>query len=139
MKFQDYLILLEYDRIVEDYSFVNYEMYCEALDLVMSDKLSEDYFLEHLSEGFWDQIKKIRLSRELVRVFSELKTSLIKISKEFKINTSTIIASFKQKDIFGLLKAFAFNLRLILRALNELSGFILRYWGFSSRFRTSRV
>jgi len=124
MNLQDYLILLEYDRIVEDYSFVDYEMYCEALDLVMSNKLSEEFFLEHLSEGLWDQIKKLRLSRELVRVFSELKTSLIKISKEFKINTSTIVASFKQRDIFGLLKAFAFNLRLIFRALNELSGFI---------------
>jgi len=121
---EDYLILLEYDRIIEDYSFVNYEMYCEALNLVMSNKLSEDFFLENLTEGFWDQIKKIRITRELVRVFSELKSSLEDISKEFKINTKTIIASFTQRDIFGVLKAFAFNLRLILRAFNELTGFI---------------
>ena len=124
MNLNDYIVLLEYDRIVEDYSFITYEMYCEALDLVMLNKLSENYFLEHLSEGFWDQVKKFRLSRELVRVFSELKTSLIKISKEFKINTLTIVASFKQRDIFGMLKAFAFNIRLIFRALNELSGLV---------------
>jgi len=121
---EDYLVLLEYDRIVEDYSFVTYEMYCEALELVMSNKLSEEFFLKNITEGFWDQIKKVRLSRELIRVFSELKSSLISISKEFKINTITIVTAFKQKDVFGVLKAFAFNIKLIFKALNELSGFV---------------
>jgi hypothetical protein len=121
---EDYLILLEYDRIIEDYSFVDYEMYCNALELVMSNKLSEEFFLENITEGFWDQVKRVRLSRELVRVFSELKSSLNSIAKEFKVNTKTIIASFTQRDIFGVLKAFAFNLRLILRAFNELTAFI---------------
>jgi hypothetical protein len=106
---------LEYIQSDYDYEFITYKIYCEALDLIVSNNLSESFF---------DDIKKSNLSRELVRVFSDLKNNMIQISKDFHIAFSDLITAFKQKDIFNILKAFKFNIKLVFASINEVSKLI---------------
>lgn len=110
MQIEEYL-----EYIQTDYDFITYEIYCNALDLVMSNQLTE---------GFFDNIKQMRLSRELLRVFNDLRTNLIKISKEFRIGSSDLVSAFKQKEVFEVLKAFKFNINLIVRAVGEFTKFL---------------
>jgi hypothetical protein len=102
---------LEYlEYIQTDYDFITYEIYCDALNLTMSNQLTE---------GFFDNIRQMRLSRELVRVFGDLKYNLGKIAKDFKLGLPDIVSAFKQRDMFNMLKAFKFNIGLIFKALGE--------------------
>ena len=105
MHTQEYLEYLQ-----TDYDFITFEIYCDALDLVMSNQLTE---------GFFDNIRQMRLSRELVKVFRDLKYNIGKISKDFKLGLSDIVFSFKQRDMYNMLKSFKFNMKLIFKALGE--------------------
>jgi len=98
---------------IEDTS---YETYCEVIDLVFNN--------DHINEGLFDDIRKMQLSRELVNVFKELKYELSKISKEFNINLSTMVIAFRQKEAYNVLRAFGFNIRLIVKAFFEFTDLI---------------
>jgi hypothetical protein len=103
------MIVTEYlDYVQSDYSCVTYEMYCDALDLVMNNQLTE---------GFFDGIRQMALPRELLRVFQELKFALSSIASEFRMGLPDLVSSFKQRDVFGVLRSFGFNIRLMFRAL----------------------
>jgi len=110
MSLQQYL-----DDIQFDYDCITYEIYCESLDLIMNDKLNENFF---------EYVKTLNLSREFVRVFNDLKFNLIKISKEFKIGIPELVNSFKHKDIYAILKSFKFNISLVFRALAEVTNLV---------------
>jgi hypothetical protein len=110
MQLQEYL-----DYIQPDYDFITYEIYCEMINVIMIDPLSE---------GVIDDIKKMNLSRELIRIFNDLKNNLITISKDFSVGIPELISSFKQKNIFNIFKAFKFNFSLMFRAIRELTKFI---------------
>lgn len=104
-----------------DFSLVSYKMYCEALDLSLSNTLTEDYFLNCLSEGILDDIKRMRLSKALVKVFRDLRSVLTSIGREFKLNLKDIVTAFKQREVFNMLRGFGFNIKLMIRCLNELT------------------
>lgn len=106
-------VYLEY--LQTDFDFITYEIYCEALDLVMSNQLTE---------GFFDRIKQMSLSRELVRLFGDLKYNLGKISKDFKIGIPELVSAFKQRDMYNMFKAFKFNIKLIFRSIGEVTKLI---------------
>ena len=95
---------------------ISYKTYCEVMDLVFNNN--------NINEGLFDNIRRMQLSRELVNVFRELKYELEKISKEFNINLSTMVSAFRQKDAYNVLRAFGFNIRLIVKALFEFSNLI---------------
>lgn len=101
-------VYLEY--IQTDYDFITYEIYCEALDLAMTNQLME---------GFFDKIKEMHLAKELVKLFKDLKYNLSRIAKDFKIGIPDLVRAFKQKDIYSMFKAFKFNIKLLFKAIGE--------------------
>jgi len=105
------------ETIIEQYSFVTFEIYCEALDRVFDDSLNESFF----EEGLFDFVRQGGFARDLVRVFRELRMGLEKIARDFKMNLGDLVQSFKQRDVFGILKSFGFNFRLMFRAIGEFS------------------
>jgi hypothetical protein len=107
------------DIIIEEYSFVTYDIYCEAIDRVFDDTLTENTFDRYLEEGIFDYLKKMRITGGLVRVFRDLRLGLEKIARDFKLGLPDIIEAIKNKDVFGVLKAFGFNIRLMFRAVLE--------------------
>lgn len=103
-------VYLEY--IQTDYDFITYEIYCEALDLEMTNQLTE---------GFFDRIKEMHLAKELVKLFKDLKYNLARIAKDFKIGIPDLVKAFKQKDIYSMFKAFKFNIKLAFKGMSEFS------------------
>jgi len=98
----------EYDNVS-----ITYEKYCETIDLLLLNN--------SLSEGLFDSIRQLNISRELVKVFRDLKSGLISISKDFKLNLKDIVIAFKQREVFNVLKGFGFNIKLMVRCLSEFS------------------
>lgn len=111
-------------KVQNEYNAVTYDVYCEALELAFIDYLTESYFTNNLNEAFFDDLRKMRLARELVVVFQQLKNDLIKIAREFNLNLKTLVEAFKQKDIYQILKAFGFNIKLAFKAIQSLSSFV---------------
>jgi len=117
---EDYLIKLQpFD--VYDYQHITYEDYCTAIDLTMSNELTEGFFYGCITEGFFDNIKRLSLSREYVRLFRDLKSNVQKIGDEFKLNLTDTVSAFKQKDVFKMLKGFGFNILLVWRSITALT------------------
>ena len=108
MKFKKYIK----DNIILDVSGVSYEVYCNAIDKVLIDKLDE---------GVFDSIKNLKITGSLIKVFKELKSSIVDISKQFDIGLSDIVIAFKQRDIFGLLRSVGFKIKLLFKSINALS------------------
>lgn len=107
------LIIENYlDSIQRDHNDITYELYCYLL----SDEA-------YLDENIINYIRNMRLTREWVAIFRHLKNELNKIAKEFRINYLDIVKSFQSRDVYSLLKAFKFNIKLILRGFNELTRF----------------
>lgn len=109
------------DTIIEQYYFVTFEIYCEALDRVFNDTLTENVFYSNLSEGLFDQLTKTSIARGLLNVFRNLRMGLEKISRDFRLNLADLIEAFKQREVFNMLKAFGFNIKLMYRAIMEFS------------------
>lgn len=107
------------DIVIEEYAFVTFDIYCEAIDKVFDDTLTENVFDKHLEEGVFDYLKKMRITGGLVRVFRDLRLGLEKIARDFKLGLPDIIEAIKNKDVFGVFKAFGFNIRLMFRAVTE--------------------
>lgn len=108
MKFKQYLK----DNEILDVSGVSYDIYCDALDKVLINKLDE---------GVFDSIKNLKITGSLIKVFKELKSSIVDLSKQFDIGLKDIVVAFKQRDVFGLLKAVGFKFKLLFKSLGALS------------------
>jgi len=115
---------LEQIQYLEEYQCITYDVYCEALDLMLEDKLTKNFFYGNITEGLFDNIRRMNLSQQLLRVFRDLKNNLIKISSEFRLNLTQIVTAFRQRSIFQMFKAFGFNIMLIFRAFGELAKFV---------------
>ena len=63
----------------------------------------------------------MRLSSDLVKIFRDLKNEMIKIGRDFKVGLSDLVSAFKQREMFNVLKAFKFNIKLMFRAMGEAS------------------
>jgi hypothetical protein len=107
------------DTIIEEYSFVTYEIYCEAIDGVFDDTLTESVFDKYIQEGVFDYLQKMKITSGLVRVFRDLRSGLEKVGRDFKIGIPDLVDAIKQRDVFMLFKAFGFNIRLMFRAVGE--------------------
>ena len=93
---------------------MTYDIYCEALELSFSNRLTENFF-DAL------KVRQKRLSGEWVQVFGNLKLGLAKIAQDYRLSSHELISAFKNKSIFSILKAFRFNLSLLFRAVGEAS------------------
>ncbi len=111
-------------QIQEYNSFITYDVYCNAISLAFENMLTEDYFFEYLEEGILDNIRKMRLSRELLKVFRDLKSGLEKIGRDFKLNLNDLFQSIKNREVYNVLRSFGFNFKLIYRSINELTKFL---------------
>jgi hypothetical protein len=100
------------EAVQKDCDDITYEIYCHLL----TDTT-------YLDEDIITYIRNLRLTREWINIFRHLKRELDKIAKDFKINYLDIVKSFQNKDVYNFLKAFRFNIRLILRGFTELSAF----------------
>jgi hypothetical protein len=108
--------MLNMETMIDQYSFVTYEIYCEALNRVFDDSLTESFFFQ---EGIVDYIRQSTLSRGLIQVFRDLRMGIEKIARDFSMNVGDLVEAFKQRDVFEILKAFGFNIALMFRAINE--------------------
>lgn len=115
MRFQNYIE----DNYLDDYSNFTYEMYCECLDLSMANRLNELYFV---NEGIFDKIKELKLASGIIKFFKEAKDIFAGIAGEFKLGLSDVVKAFKNRDVFGLIKAFGFNIKLMIKSINEFTG-----------------
>jgi len=124
------------DLKFEDTQLITYEVYCGAMDLSFSNQLTEAYFNENILKT----IKNMKLARGLVRVFSELRSNIQKIGRDFKMNANELISAFKNREIYDMLRAFGFNFRLVFRALgaftNALRGGLLEVFKELARTKT---
>lgn len=136
---QSYLRYLE-DVTFEDSQLVTYEIYCGAIDLVFEERLNESYFYSSLDESLLGNIRKLNISRGLIKVFNELKYNIQKVAKDFKMNLAQMIQAFKNREVFDMLKAFGFNFKLIFRAIgaftNALRGGLLEVFKEMARTKT---
>lgn len=98
--------------IESDVSEVSYELYCNVLDQSVYGPIDE---------GIFDTLKNMTLSKSLVKVFTDLKSSLTDISKDFGLGLKDIVSAFKNKDVFALLKSVGFNIKLLYKSVNALS------------------
>jgi len=132
----DYYLRSIEDLLFEDTQLVTYEIYCGAIDLVFDNKLTESYF----NENFAGTIKNMNLARGLIRVFNELRYNIQKIGKDFSMNLNDLINAFKERNIYDMLKAFGFNIKLVFRAIgaftNALRGGLLEVFKDMARTKT---
>lgn len=91
---------------------VTYDIYCNALDGVISGKLDE---------GLFDTIKGLNVTRSLIKVFKDLKSTLEGLAKQFKLGLNDIVIAFKQREIFNLLKAVGFNIKILFKSVMAFS------------------
>lgn len=106
MKLEEYLVHIQFDP-----KQITYEEYCAILDSV--------YGRCSLTE-----LSLIQIQRSLTILFKQLRSELRKISSQFKLSTQEIIAAFKSRDAFGVLKGFGFNVKLMFNAIKELTKFV---------------
>lgn len=107
MKFNQYLNSNSYELL--DVSNVTFETYCGAIDS------------DILNEGFFDSLKDLKLSGALVKVFKDLKSTMVDLSKQFGLGIKDIVIAFKNRDVFNLLKAVGFNIGILFKSINALS------------------
>jgi len=136
---QYYLRYLE-DVTFEEIQTVTYEMYCGALELSFNQTLTESYFHNHLHENNFGNIRKMNIARGLVRVFNELRYNIQKVGKDFMMNLNDLISTFKNRNVYDMLRAFGFNFKLLFRAIgaftNALKGGLLEVFKEMARTKT---
>lgn len=108
MDINEALIQIQNPINLED---ITYEQYCIVLDsLLVGNTLNE--------------MSLVQIQKALFILFKQLRAELRKIATQFKISTQEIIAAFKSRDGFGILKGFGFNIRLMFKAIQELTKFV---------------
>jgi hypothetical protein len=92
---------------------VTYEIYCDVLNTFIPDTLTE---------GFFDNIRHAKLSRELFKVFTDLRNNMENIAKESKMNFADLVQAFKSRDVFAILKSFGFSIGLMFQSILAFTG-----------------
>lgn len=106
---------------------VTYESYCAILDVLMEAGYSDEKLMEYLTEGFFKDFLKSAKGRAagfLHKTFRSLRKELKKIGKDFNVSGKELVYAFKNREAFGILKAFGFNLKVIFRSINRLSNLV---------------
>lgn len=94
---------------------LTYENYVALLE-------SDNY--ELICEGISDYVQKFTGIIQVV--FSELKDYILELATNINIGYQELVKAFKDRSIFGLLKAVRFNLKLILTSIQRATGLIRR-------------
>ena len=119
MRFNEYLE--NYVYYEPGYEILNYKLYCEYMDLASVGLLNESYLI---NEGIFDKLKDLNLVKGLIDFFNDIKEIINALASEFKLGVKEIIKAFKNRDVFGVLKAFGFNLKLMIKSINAFTGII---------------
>ena len=106
----------------------NEYVFREKLDYALYEYMLDNMFDKEfqLDEGIKDYLKDVssKVLTSLKNIFGPLKNDILKIASEMKLDLSSVIEAFKQRDVFKFLKAIGFNLKKVLKAINQLTGVI---------------
>ena len=91
---------------------LTFEVWCSALDSL---------YLQKSESGFFDSLKNIGLVNEIVGVVKQVGGELKDIGHTLKVEFSTLVKAFKNRELYQVLKMFKFNLGLMLRAVRSAS------------------
>lgn len=97
---------------------VTFDRYSAMLTCIASGKTLT-------TAGLFDDLKG-KVSEGVKTVFGQVKGLVDTIKKQTSLGVSEIVAALQQKNIFDLLKAFKFNLKSMLHALQEASTLLHR-------------
>jgi hypothetical protein len=87
---------------------ISYEVYCSVLDHVAGKTEAMEF----------------KLPAGLSALFGNLNGWFKQIASEFKVSVIDLVEAFKQRDMFALMKALKFNLKLIWKALTAFTSLI---------------
>jgi len=114
MKLQQYILTEQQilDRI-------DYQFYCFMLESCLGES-------PMLNEGISDFFKDLKDKAVGIvkNIITDFGNEIKKLSEELKLDARLLLDAFKNKDVFNMLKAFGFNLKNILKAINTLSVFV---------------
>lgn len=106
--------LLTYTEHENLSDIITYEMWCGLLDSVETNILSEGIRDTLAAAG--DKIKQA-----VLRIFGPIKDEILKLADTLKVGLLDIINALKERSVFGVLKAVGFKIRLLVKAISELS------------------
>jgi len=90
---------------------LTYEEYCQAWDVYT------------LNEGVIDAVMKF-LPSSIKKLFSDLKEYIDDMVSKFGVGIMDIVNAFKNRSVFDILKAFKFNIKLLLKAVRDALGLV---------------
>lgn len=96
----------------EDFVDIRYDEYLDILECI-----AKDGDLEVLTEGLFDRVKGF--TGKLKAAFTQFKEDLKEIAEQFKMSITDLVIAFKNRNLFAILKAFGFKLKLVLKAINS--------------------
>lgn len=108
------------------YNSISYDLYTKALDYLFTEEYTEQGLSLILNEGISDwmgAVKDAALEKMSV-AFGSIKSEIMKIADDLGIGIKDVLNAFKSGTIFDLLKALHFNLVVLLKAINALSGLV---------------
>ena len=93
---------------------LTYEMWCGLLDSTETGTLSE---------GLKDILAKAgTVAKDAVmRIFGPIKDEILKLADTLKVGLLDIINALKERSVFGVLRAIGFKIKLLVKAISELS------------------
>lgn len=92
---------------------ITFEDYCHLLGGSCDIRMLPESALPAMDEGILDRI---------TGAFRKLKKELKLLVDELMMDAGLIMDALKQKTVFGILKAFGFSLKALLKSLNKLTG-----------------
>lgn len=93
-----------------------YEQYIADLDYLLT--LDE----EVLSESITDVLKGV--GRKVSKIISFVKNTVSDIIEDNKLSVKEIVRAFKDRSIFGVLKAFGFSVLRMIKSIEKVSGLL---------------
>jgi hypothetical protein len=87
---------------------ISYAVYCSVMDQMVGAEVAFEF----------------KLPSFLIKTFGKLKDFINQIVTDFKIGIKDVIAAFKQHDVFALLKAVRFEVKVLLKSIHAFTGLI---------------
>ena len=106
--------ILSYNEYSNMEQTLTYEMWCGLLDSMETGTLSE---------GLKDILAKAGTAAKdaVMRIFGPIKDEILKLADTLKVGLLDIINALKERSVFGVLRAIGFKIKLLVKAISELS------------------